>query len=470
MTCRAAVLIAVLALMWGGDAAHAQESGVCRFARAGGDGVGGTGIGSDVLLRLVGAADTTDRGMGGTGVLQNTEQQRGLGGTGVVAQGEERGLGGTGIVGVVTGFASICVNGYEVEVDETTSVAVEGLPATPDDIKLGQVVEIEAYTANGKLAASTVNVRLAAAGPIESVASDKSSFTVAGQSIEVSAFGNSVAADALTVGQWVAVSGLRRPNDVVVGTSVLALPRPGREVLVAGPVRADANGNVRVGQLALANTAAQDGQALVVQGAVAGNTMAASTARVDQGPAFSPQVRDVSIQAYVESLTAGQVRLGTLTADIDTAAIAAAVRGAVAAQAIQAEGRVTGAGTVAADRVTVPAQPVDGSRPVAPERGQTAPAVPAAPESAAPAAPEPAPPPPEAPQRERANSNNPTADAPPPQERIDRLQQAPPRVREEIRQRLRDRAPTERPQRPEPVRPERPVRPDQPDRPVRPGT
>src|ERR1700687_2638762 len=54
--------------------------------------------------------------------------ERGIGGTGAPAKTHlsDRGIGGTGIVGVVTGFASICVDGLEVRLDKTASVSING--------------------------------------------------------------------------------------------------------------------------------------------------------------------------------------------------------------------------------------------------------------------------------------------------------------------------------------------------------
>src|SRR6185369_12619780 len=79
--------IAVLSLC---SLAHAQD--VCATAStvnpASAPGLGGTGI--------------SNGGAGGTGVATG-----GIGGTGI----SNGGVGGTGIVGVITGFASICVNG-----------------------------------------------------------------------------------------------------------------------------------------------------------------------------------------------------------------------------------------------------------------------------------------------------------------------------------------------------------------------
>src|SRR3954463_13603997 len=83
------------------------------------------GAASNVLRELVGQLGVSE--------------QRGLGGTGVVARAQDRGLGGTGIIGIVTGFGSICVNGFEVEVDRTSAVTVEGLAARRADVRLGQL-------------------------------------------------------------------------------------------------------------------------------------------------------------------------------------------------------------------------------------------------------------------------------------------------------------------------------------------
>ena len=58
-------------------------------------------------------------GIGGTGAVA---ARPGLGGTGI----SEGGIGGTGIVGVITGFASICVNGVEVQFDASTPVMDNG--------------------------------------------------------------------------------------------------------------------------------------------------------------------------------------------------------------------------------------------------------------------------------------------------------------------------------------------------------
>ncbi len=348
-----------------------QYAAVCRFA-PGGDGLGGTGVSSDVLLRLVNA---DDRGIGGTGSWQNTDQ-RGMGGTGATARGEDRGLGGTGIVGVVTGFASICVNGYDVSVNDTTAVTVEGLPASPADIKLGQLVEIEAYVAEGRYAAASVNVRLAVAGPVTSIAPDKSSLVVAGQTVQVAGFGGSASAQNLAAGEWVAVSGLRRDDDIVVGTSIVPLPRAGREVMVAGPVRAGTDGLARIGALALRQAATlKAGENAIVRGAAptssVPNVMVANTVSLETAPLFAGRVDQMSVQAFATALDPAQVRVGTFTMARDV--LTSALRSDLNAGVVQLEGRIGIGGTFTTERFLLPDKPTDGRVIVLPGRPDLAP-------------------------------------------------------------------------------------------------
>jgi hypothetical protein len=362
---RAALVCALFALASCADL-PVQYAAVCRFA-PGGDGLGGTGVGSDVLMRLVNA---DDRGIGGTGTWQNTDQ-RGLGGTGATARAEDRGLGGTGIVGVVTGFASICVNGYDVSVSDTTAVTVEGLPARPADIKLGQLVEIEAYVAEGRYAAASVNVRMAVAGPVTSVAPDKTSLVVAGQTVQVAGFGGSASAQNVSAGEWVAVSGLRRSDDIVVGTSIVPLPRAGREVMVAGPVRAGDDGIARIGALALQQaTTLKTGETAVVRGAAPTltrpNVMVARTVSIETAPLFAGRVDQMSVQAFATALDPAQVRVGTFTMARDV--LTSALRSDLNAGIVQLEGRIGIGGAFTTERFLLPDKPADGRVIVLPAR------------------------------------------------------------------------------------------------------
>lgn len=356
---RALVLGTALAALWS-CASVDRRPAICRVVR-GPDGIGGTGATTDVLTRLVAA----DRGMGGTGI--SGADNRGMGGTGVVAQNGDRGMGGTGIIGVVTGFGSICVNGYEIELADSTQVTVENLPAAQGDIRLGHVVEVEALNDGGKLTAAAVNVRMAVAGPVESVAPDGVTAVVAGQTVRSSALAPRGEFARLRVGEWVAVSGLRRGDDVVVATSVAALQHAGSDILVAGPVRIDPDGRRRIGGMALADSKLAAGQTAVARGTLANATLVAGTALADMPPAFTARVANLSVEGFATALGAGQVQVGTITAGIAQNVLASALRADLGGQVVQLEGRFATVGVLggvlggilAPDRVLLPDRPLD---------------------------------------------------------------------------------------------------------------
>jgi hypothetical protein len=146
-----------------------------------------------------------DRGIGGTGIDNNAIQTA------------DRGIGGTGIVGVVTGFSSVCVAGLEVSYDSTTPVSIAGSPASVDELRAGQVVAIDATQNSTGLRATNIRVRHEVTGPVQSVLAD-GVLTVAGQRVILDPAVRGVTA--LKRGDWVAVSGIRRPEGAVVATRV----------------------------------------------------------------------------------------------------------------------------------------------------------------------------------------------------------------------------------------------------------
>lgn len=146
----------------------------------------------------------------GGGVFAPGQADRGIGGTGIGIA--DRGIGGTGIVGTVTAFGSIWINGLRVELPPSAQLRIEGQPASVDDVRIGQVIAVTAAAGGPTgLSARALDVRYAVAGPVERVAGGVA--VVLGQTIETeSALGR----DALSPGAWVAVSGLRRADGVIV--------------------------------------------------------------------------------------------------------------------------------------------------------------------------------------------------------------------------------------------------------------
>ena len=178
--------------------------------------------------------------------------ERGIGGTGAPARavasadGGDRGIGGTGIVGVVTGFASVCVNGVEVAYDSATPVAIDGTAAAPAALRVGQVVVLDASGAQDRLFARSIAVRHQVIGPIQTIADHGTVLTVAGQQVLLD--GAVPGAAHLAAGQWIAVSGLVGIGGAIHATRID--PAPDGMVLVRGTLRGTADAPA-IGQLAL---------------------------------------------------------------------------------------------------------------------------------------------------------------------------------------------------------------------------
>jgi len=170
------------------EAAVFQPNAVCRVSHDGGP----------VLA---------DHGIGGTGISARTRTT-------------DRGIGGTGIVGVVTGFASICVDGLEVRLDKNIAVSVNGAPATAKQLRAGQQVVIEA--AGQETAAHTIDrvktivVRYEVSGPIEAVDTAAGAMVVAGQRVTI--LPTTWVAGRFALGDWTTVSGLRQPDGTVIAS------------------------------------------------------------------------------------------------------------------------------------------------------------------------------------------------------------------------------------------------------------
>ncbi|NOQ89368.1 MAG: hypothetical protein GQ549_00310 [Gammaproteobacteria bacterium] len=145
-----------------------------------------------------------DIGLGGTGMLANTD--------------DGSGLGGTGILGEITGYGSIFVNGIEIEYDNETAFTINGETTAPQQLKIGDVVEVLTNDGKQHTQARKINLRHEIIGVVESVEPQTYSFTVQGQSIIQ-------AIDKLTmpeVGTTVAVAGFRMDEKTILSTRVTA--------------------------------------------------------------------------------------------------------------------------------------------------------------------------------------------------------------------------------------------------------
>lgn len=227
--------------------AYAAENGICSSASLINPnvegGAGGTGAVANGGAGGTGAVAVADGGAGGTGITKES----GMGGTGITADGgmggtgvssEHGGFGGTGdaiaahllpqdtqgsiaILGVVTGFASICVNGEEVFYDKNTPVYDNGMAAKLSSLATGQMVMLKADKVGGQLRARAIGLFDAVTGPVEQLDSIRLQIQVMGQTVQLDQM-TMQQMRALDAGTTVRVSGHRLASGEIVATKVSA--------------------------------------------------------------------------------------------------------------------------------------------------------------------------------------------------------------------------------------------------------
>ncbi len=238
-------------------------------------------------------AGPRDQGIGGTGASITPDESEG-----------DRGIGGTGVIGTITRFGSIVVNGLRIAYPEDASVRIDGAAATPAALRIGQVVRVIALESGGQFSTQTINVTSEAVGRVEKAGAK--SLTVLGQSVSLA--GLPRAQRRFGVGDHVAVSGLRRPDSVIVA-SLIEKREPGLEQ-VAGPVAIGADGSPMVGGLKLGGVdPALIGQRAVLQGRLADGAFEVVHAKAESA-LLGGGLRTLSIEAYVERGADG-LRLGS---------------------------------------------------------------------------------------------------------------------------------------------------------------
>ena len=297
------------------SAPHAFAANVCGKSdspinpQALAPGVGGTGDTNDSTLRP---------GLGGTG---DVAIKPGIGGTGIDQAGrhDNGGIGGTGIVGVITGFASICVNGMEVHYDSTTPINDNGLPAQASDLSVGQVVVVAAEGLADELQARQIALQHLAIGPLASVNPARGELEVLGQTVHWR--GDAARLAGLQTGQWIRVSGLRLSDGSIEMSHLQAVP-PQALAVLTGPAERGIHGGIQVGgatvsteQLGLIDglrvwSAANDGQEIQISGTWDGQKLDATTLQVQPTRNAIGRVERVVFEGYVRSASRDSVDIG----------------------------------------------------------------------------------------------------------------------------------------------------------------
>ena len=310
--------------------------------------------GASAVNPLLAGASTGTGGIGGTGAVAG---RPGLGGTGI----SEGGIGGTGIVGVITGFASICVNGVEVQFDDQTPVTDAGEPVSARQLAVGQLVALRAGGSGAMLSASRIALIHTAVGPLTAVDAATGEFRLLGQTaraLEPAVLGQ------LLVGDWVRVSGQRLARGEIAASRVERIAPQALAQLNGVVERVDAAGFVVGGARIALDTlalAAQvvAGREVTVSGQWNGRALLAQ--RVVQEPTRSGlgPVAQVIVEAYLHQVDARQIDLG-----LGAWPLGAAARlpdGGIAALAVNQRVQVTG--RVGADQqITVERVDISASR------------------------------------------------------------------------------------------------------------
>ena len=168
---------------------------------------------SSDLAALHGVSEDGVDGIGGSGLVPGSGEGEG-----------EDGIGGSGIFGTVTGFGSLCVNGGRVIYDESAVLSLDGKPGMGDfsALVVGQVVRVKTKRDSGEsLRATAIDVQHELLGPVTDVS--EGLLEVMGESLEVAGM-PSVLLGEIKIGSRVAVSGLRRPNGLLVVSRIDSAP------------------------------------------------------------------------------------------------------------------------------------------------------------------------------------------------------------------------------------------------------
>lgn len=238
---------------------------------------------------------------------------RGIGGTGAPARQADRGIGGTGIVGIVTGFASVCVNGREVAYDPTVPVDIDGIAASADALRVGQTIALAAQPIDTGLHAIRISARHEVIGPVTDVSGREAGLVVvAGQRVRIAS--TAVGSGVVQPGAWVAVSGMRGPDGDVIASRID--PAPAGPVSVHGPLIAS-EGTAWIGDMQVHAKGGFDDSAgtyvfvsgSLGDGALEADVLAPDTLIANPPAYFGTGTRQIEIASYAR-VSGGTVHIG----------------------------------------------------------------------------------------------------------------------------------------------------------------
>jgi len=151
------------------------------------------------------------------GLAFEKPKDEGIGGTGMVLSPSPDGIGGTGIIGTITGFGSIFVNGLEIDYDNNQRILVDDVSASAKTLKIGHIAKIVATNDANRLVTHSISIEHEVIGQISAINGAQSKATVFGQEVAIA---QDTSAPPMKIGDWVAVSGLRRLNGTIYASLI----------------------------------------------------------------------------------------------------------------------------------------------------------------------------------------------------------------------------------------------------------
>jgi hypothetical protein len=269
---------------------------------------------------------------------------RGIGGTGWL----DRGIGGTGFIGSITKIGSIFVNDAEIFYDSNVHVVIDGHKKSAADLKIGFVARVVTTIKDGKLNADRIASDHEVVGPIAALTADQA--TVLGQTVDI---GTIEGRNTLKVGDWIAVSGLRRPNGAIVATLVETIAPATAQII--GQINRTPEGMARIGSMMLLGKVSDRflNKRVIARGQADANRLKVNQIVAADLVTKGDRLRRVSIEGYFESVDQS-IRLPAdpdvrLTAS-NTNELAAAVENGPAI----VEGNIEPDGTIAVTHIRIP--------------------------------------------------------------------------------------------------------------------
>ena len=295
----------------------------------------------------------------------------GIGGTGVVAGANKSvfgsgGVGGTGIVGVITGFASICVNGIEVNYDTTTPVWENGKPSAISQLAVGQVVSVTAVDNGQQITARGIGVIQAVVGPISTINAATGELRVMGQKINATR----IDLARLKVGDWLRVSGHTLAGGEVMPSHVQPLAsQANMQAQLRGSVRHVSGKTVLIGDTRVDLSALSaapsfvNGDELWISGAWNGQQLQAHEVTVNPTLQGLGRVDKIVFEGFIHASSSRSLSLGaqTLVLSDRTQIVGGTSRELVANRHVLVTGHLGADQRIAVDRVEFSRQSRRGS-------------------------------------------------------------------------------------------------------------